>query len=273
MTGLWIPDEILRIDGLDFLSKGLYSQIIALSETKPCYASNSYFAELFGVSTRTISSCIANLERIGFITYKIDKVNGNSRIIIPMENSSIPMEKFSSHIKEENKVENKVENKLKTNSIDRVLKKSLESKKEKAPHTGAPPNESNFPFEIIWGMYGKKGSAKVSKQRYEKLKENIREVIFEHVPRYVASTPELKFRKNFEVYLNQETYNDQIIEHGSSSTKTVYRSSKNESSEQYLGRVGSELDEIFERRFGKSSNEASDTASYEFDQYTDFKDV
>ena len=144
---------------------------------------------------------------------------------------------------------------------------------EKAPQTGAQPNESNFPFEIIWGMYGKKGSAKVSKQRYEKLKENIREIIFEHVPRYVSSTPELKFRKNFEVYLNQETYNDQIIEHGSSSAKTVYRSSKNESSEQYLGRVGSELDEIFERRFGKSSNEASDTASYEFDHYTDFKDV
>ena len=95
MTGLWIPDEILRIDGLDFLSKGLYSQIIALSETKPCYASNSYFAELFCVSTRTISSCIGNLERIGFITSKIDKVNGNSRIIIPMEKFSIPMEDSS----------------------------------------------------------------------------------------------------------------------------------------------------------------------------------
>jgi predicted transcriptional regulator len=129
MTGLWIPEEVLKIEGLDFLSKGLFSQILAL---KPCYASNSYFAQMFGVSTRTISTALTNLEKMNLIESKINKMKGNSRIITPMENSSIPpmeissipmeissipMENIASHIKEENKVENKLKTNLKQSDI------------------------------------------------------------------------------------------------------------------------------------------------------------
>jgi hypothetical protein len=130
--------------------------------------------------------------------------------------------------------------------------------------------ETNYPFEIIWGMYGKKGSSKVAKQRYEKLSEAKRAIAFDHVPKYVASTPQIQYRKNFEVYINQESFNDQIIKQNANSTNSTSRNFKNESGDQYLARVGSELDAIFELKFGRGSHESAHAVPNESDGYTSF---
>lgn len=49
-------------------------------------------------------------------------------------------------------------------------------------------------------------------RKWANLKNHCREAALKHIPRYVASTPDIQFRKNFEVYLNQEAWNDEIIE-------------------------------------------------------------
>lgn len=135
----------------------------------------------------------------------------------------------------------------------------LEEEKENAPQAGGaavkkPVKETDYPFEIIWGMYGKKGSIKVAKARYEKLNETKRAIAFDHVPKYVVSTPEIQYRKNFEVYINQESFNDQIIQKNASSNSNSNRGFKNESGDEYLKRVGGELNEIFELKFGRGSH-------------------
>jgi len=33
----------------------------------------------------------------------------------------------------------------------------------------------------------------------------------EHIPKYVLSTPDKKYRKNFETYLNNKSFNDEIL--------------------------------------------------------------
>ena len=71
--------------------------------------------------------------------------------------------------------------------------------------------ENENSFEEIWEMYGKKGNKKTSERKWENLKNNCREAALNHIPKYVQATPDIQFRKNFETYLNQECWNDEII--------------------------------------------------------------
>ncbi|MDR2906552.1 MAG: YdaU family protein [Bacteroidales bacterium] len=66
-------------------------------------------------------------------------------------------------------------------------------------------------FEKIWALYERKGNRKTCERKWANLKNHCREAVFAHVQRYVDATPEIQYRKNFETYLNQECWNDEII--------------------------------------------------------------
>jgi hypothetical protein len=66
-------------------------------------------------------------------------------------------------------------------------------------------------FDNAWELYGKKGNKKTSEKKWANLKNHCREAALKHIPRYVASTPDIQYRKNFETYINQEVWNDEII--------------------------------------------------------------
>lgn len=74
---------------------------------------------------------------------------------------------------------------------------------------GKKPDESDF--EIHWEAYGKKGNRKTSLAKFGKLTLDQIALLKIHLPKYVASTPEKKFRKNFESYLFQECWNDEVV--------------------------------------------------------------
>lgn len=63
-------------------AKLLYSEITALTNQKGyCYASNRYFAELYGVSKITISNWISQLVKYGYITSQLEYKEGTKQII------------------------------------------------------------------------------------------------------------------------------------------------------------------------------------------------
>ena len=66
-------------------------------------------------------------------------------------------------------------------------------------------------FEKVWQLYGKKGNKKTSLRRWEILSAKNKNLAFVHIPQYVTATPDIQYRKNFETYLNQEAWNDEII--------------------------------------------------------------
>jgi hypothetical protein len=70
---------------------------------------------------------------------------------------------------------------------------------------------SPLSFESAWALYGKKGNRKTSERRWANLKNHCREAAIAHIPLYVQSTPDVQYRKNFETYINQEAWNDRII--------------------------------------------------------------
>jgi DNA-binding MarR family transcriptional regulator len=82
-----IPAHVRYNNNLTNLAKLLYGEISALSNALGyCYATNSYFARLYGVTTRTITSAIAQLEQAGAI--HVRTVNNTRRMCIAAVSSS-----------------------------------------------------------------------------------------------------------------------------------------------------------------------------------------
>lgn len=67
-----VPIEIIKIKNLTITQKVLLSQIASLDNEEGCFATNSYFAELFNLSKTQISNIISDLKVKGWIniTYK-----------------------------------------------------------------------------------------------------------------------------------------------------------------------------------------------------------
>jgi hypothetical protein len=76
-------------------------------------------------------------------------------------------------------------------------------------------NELNIPFETVWELYDKKiGLKEKLRKKWERLSNEERALAIKHIPKYKASQPDKNFRKNFETYLNNKSFNDEIINYG-----------------------------------------------------------
>lgn len=68
-------------------------------------------------------------------------------------------------------------------------------------------------FEDFWEAYDKKVDKPQCEKKWKKINQRAREKILEHVALYVGATPDPKYRKNPSTYLNNESWNDEIILH------------------------------------------------------------
>jgi hypothetical protein len=87
-------------------------------------------------------------------------------------------------------------------------RKEIEKEKEKKTFCEVL---NELSFDNVWKMYGKKGNKKSSKRRWDGLSKKAKQIAVVHIPQYVETTPDIQYRKNFETYINQEAWNDQII--------------------------------------------------------------
>jgi len=66
-------------------------------------------------------------------------------------------------------------------------------------------------FDRFWNLYDKKTSREKCFKKFSSLKPQEMEQLFIHVPNYVKSTPDKKYRKDPTTYLNNKSFNDEII--------------------------------------------------------------
>lgn len=77
-----IPANVRYDKNIPANAKLLYGEITALANDKGyCWASNSYFAELYEVSKETISRWISKLEKSGYVNVQIIYKNNTKEII------------------------------------------------------------------------------------------------------------------------------------------------------------------------------------------------
>lgn len=78
-----------------------------------------------------------------------------------------------------------------------------------------PPLGDDSDFEKFWDMYQKKvGDKEKIKRKWDKLPKKDKEKIFEYIPKYIQAQPDKKYRKNPETFLNNSSWNDELIFQG-----------------------------------------------------------
>lgn len=93
-----------------------------------------------------------------------------------------------------------------------------ERKKEEKEKTFTKVNvkkkdaQNNFDFDVWWNAYAKKRSRVKALDKWRRLTQAERDECLKATPAYVASTPEVKFRKDPLTYLNGKCWEDEIIQ-------------------------------------------------------------
>lgn len=81
-------------------------------------------------------------------------------------------------------------------------------------------NSNIYDFENFWNDYDKKvGDKKKLKKKFDNLKSDEKLKIKDHIQQYKLSQPEKQYRKNPETYLNNKSWNDEIIQRNGNSTQ------------------------------------------------------
>lgn len=161
-----MPASIRYDERLKPSEKIFYSEITALaSKDGNCWASNTYFSNLYHVNKATVSRWVSHLKKYGYITVTIEYEQGTKRIskrIIGIdEKVNTPTQKDQEGIDE--KVTPPIDEKVKENntSINNTSNNNGQSKK--------PRKIYRDNFEKLWKLYpNKKGNKNHAFESYKK---------------------------------------------------------------------------------------------------------
>lgn len=216
----------------------------------PFKQSNQRIASVLGVTEKTIQTARKHLEEALLIQYK----HGDGRKYVStytllritesdQENTSEKVEKNNPlfNVKGAGKVEKK--DPLIDKEIDKNEKKGSQKVEKKDGFTtdNIKQNKTSFKkdisispdekksgedvteaqvisilsFDEFWTMYDKKVGDKTKlEKKWNAISEQDRQKIREHVPQYKLAQPDKQYRKNPETYLNNKSWNDEIIAKG-----------------------------------------------------------
>lgn len=77
-----------------------------------------------------------------------------------------------------------------------------------------PPKQvkDEYTFARAWDLYQKKvGCKEKLEKKWNSMSKKDRKAAIEYIPLYVISQPDKQFRKNFQTFLNQRAWEDEII--------------------------------------------------------------
>ncbi len=163
------------------------------SDQGECWPSHRYIADQCEISKRSVINHIKALERDGLI-------------------------KIENRIGERGKRSN-----LYHLTLDRVQEMHMGSAGDayggsagdayRISHSLEPVKESysESRFEEFWGIYAKKTGKETCQKKFKKLSASDIKKIFEVLPAYIKSTPDVQYRKNPATWLNQKCWNDELL--------------------------------------------------------------
>lgn len=94
------------------------------------------------------------------------------------------------------------------------IKQAIQLLEENGYKITAPPKEvkDEYTFERAWNLYEKKVGCKAKlEKKWNSMSQKDRKAAIEYIPLYVISKPDKQFRKNFQTFLNQRGWEDELI--------------------------------------------------------------
>ena len=166
-----IPANVRYDEDLTPNAKLLYGEVTALCNEKGyCWASNSYFANLYGVSNVSISKWINQLVKNGYLTSQIEYKEGSKEILyryLRIVNDPIK-EKFNTP---PTKVNDPIKEKFKDNN---TVNNTYNNTFNKQPDNKLPEKDLKSDFDSIWKEYpNKKGKAKAFTAYKKAIKDGV----------------------------------------------------------------------------------------------------
>ncbi len=156
-----------------------------------------------GISFNTLKDSRNRLKNANLINFKT--VNGDANVLYTIIDTSSKFDKVT------NEVRHEVTYEVPTRSVPSKDKLNKTKLKDNTLELDVQVDDE-FCFEKVWNLYDKKvGDKDKLRKKFEKLPRAERAKIFEYVPAYKISQPDKKYRKNFETFLNNKSWNDELI--------------------------------------------------------------
>tara|TARA_Y100001963_G_scaffold72041_1_gene100140 strand:- start:5568 stop:6389 length:822 start_codon:yes stop_codon:yes gene_type:complete len=121
----------------------------------------------------------------------------------------------------------------------------------------------NITFEEFWIAYDyKKGDKEKISKKWESLKDRDRIDIMEHLKLYIKSTPDKQYRKHPLTYLNNKSWNDEIIDNNNGVVKS--HKFKITDGKNYLAWCSKCLESDFYEAFNFDPNKVESKCCYDY---------
>ena len=94
------------------------------------------------------------------------------------------------------------------------IRQAIQLLEENGYKVTAPQKEvkDEYTFERAWNLYEKKVGCKAKlEKKWNSMSQKDRKAAIEYIPLYVIATEDKKYRKNFQTFLNQRGWEDELI--------------------------------------------------------------
>jgi hypothetical protein len=169
-----IPANVRYDKDLPAGAKLMYGEITALSnEHGYCFASNGYFAALYGCTKQAISKWIKQLESLGYVNISYIESNGQTqrRVSIAVDTYQPQLRGVSTGVDHNN---------TSSNSIN------CASAHAETPSPPKSDEEVSGMFAKFWEAFGNKKSKKRAFTAFKRLTKTKREKCLQRIPEYKA---------------------------------------------------------------------------------------
>lgn len=103
---------------------------------------------------------------------------------------------------------------FKENQEEELTEKIISILESKGYKVTPPPKQvkDEYTFERAWNLYDKKVGCKAKlEKKWNSMSKKDRMAALAYIPAYVIATADKQFRKNFQTFLNQRAWEDEII--------------------------------------------------------------
>jgi hypothetical protein len=216
-----INNETLQTRDIGFASKGILAELLSRPND---WQINKTSFEMPQFGRTSVNNCFKELRNAGYLYVETIRDESGKIIDNVWHCSDVPYKETEWQLYLNSEKPELSETGLRSDRISVKQQqqiKSINTKKERSTNTEDCAEELfvlevtkkiNYSFKEFWDLYDKKvGLLKKIEKKWNGLSNKERELAMSHIPKYKESEPEKRYRKNPETYINQKSWNDEII--------------------------------------------------------------